>query len=152
MQHDRRDLGNITFPITIDSGACASVIPTNWCTHVPLTSTPQSDAGEFFNAANGQRIYNEGNRMITMMTREGALKDMNFTVCGVAKALGSISQMCRAGHRVVFNPPADPDGSYIEHVKTGECMWLEEQSGLYVLNTSLHYKYIYIYNIIYYIF
>ena len=45
--------------------------------------------------------------------------------------------MCRAGHRVVFNPPGDPDGSYIEHVQTGECMWLEEQAGLYVLNTKV---------------
>ena len=45
--------------------------------------------------------------------------------------------MCRAGHRVVFNPPGDPDGSYIEHVATGECMWLEEQAGLYVLNTRV---------------
>ena len=75
--------------------------------------------------------------MVTMMTREGAMRDMNFTVCGVSKALGSVSQMCRAWHRVAFNPPGDPDGSYIEHVQTGECMWLEEQAGLYVLNTKV---------------
>ena len=72
-----------------------------------------------------------------MMTKEGVLRDMNFTVCGVSKALGSVSQMCRAGHKVVFNPPGDPDGSYIQHVETGECMWLEEQAGLYVLNTKM---------------
>ena len=45
--------------------------------------------------------------------------------------------MCRAGHRVAFNPPGDPDGSYIEHIATGECMWLEEQAGLYALNTRV---------------
>ena len=118
--------------IIIDSGACASVMPTQWCSHVPLQKTPQSEAGEYFNAANGQRIYNQGNKTVTMMTREVTMRDMNFTVCGVSKALGSVSQMCRAGHRVVFNPPGDPNGSYIEHVASGECMWFEEQAGLYM--------------------
>ena len=123
------------YPIIIDSGACASVIPTNWCSHVPIRETPQSQAGEYFKAANGERIYNEGQRTITMMTQEGSKRDMKFTVCGVSKALGSVSQMCKAGHRVVFNPPWDENGSYIEHI--GECMWLEERVGLYVLNTKV---------------
>ena len=72
-----------------------------------------------------------------MMTREGATRDMRFTVCDVSKALGSVSQMCRTGPRVVFNPPWDPTGSYIQHIDTGECMWLEEQNGLYMLNTKV---------------
>ena len=71
------------------------------------------------------------------MTREGAWRDMSFTVCDVAKALGSVSQMCRAGHTVVFNPPWHEDGSYIEYLDTGERMWLEEHNGLYVLNTKV---------------
>ena len=65
------------------------------------------------------------------------MRDMKFTVCDVSKALGSVSQMCRVGHRVVFNPPWDPMGSYILHVQTGEKMWLEEQNGLYVLSTKI---------------
>ena len=35
------------------------------------------------------------------------MRDMRFTVCDVSKALGSVSQMCKVGHRVVFNPPFD---------------------------------------------
>ena len=72
-----------------------------------------------------------------MMTREGAMRDMHFTVCDVSKALGSVSQMCKVGHRVVFNPPWDPQGSYIERIETGECMWLEERNGLYMLDTKV---------------
>ena len=72
-----------------------------------------------------------------MMTQEGALRDMKFTVCDVAKALGSVFQMCRTGHRVVFNPPWSPHGSYIEHEETGERMWLREEGGLYMLNTKV---------------
>ena len=38
------------------------------------------------------------------------MRDMRFTVCDVAKAFGSVSQMCRTGHIVVFNPPWHEDG------------------------------------------
>ena len=132
-----RQWEQLPFPIVIDSGACASVLPTDWCNHVNLLKTPQSEAKEFFRAANGKKIYNEGQKLITMMTKEGAVRDMNFIVCSVTKALGSVSQMCRAGNRVVFNPPWDPEGSYIENEHTGERLWLEEQGGLYVLHAKV---------------
>ena len=127
----------LPFPIVIDSGACASVLPTDWCGHVNLLKTPQSEAKEYFRAANGKKIYNEGQKLVSMMTKEGAMRDMSFTVCSVTKALGSVSQMCRAGNKVVFNPPWSDEGSYIEHEETGERLWLEEQGGLYVLHAKI---------------
>ena len=72
-----------------------------------------------------------------MMTREGNMRDMRFTVCDVSQPLGSVSQMCRVGHRVVFNPPWGPERSYIQYIETGECMRLEEHIGLYMLNTKI---------------
>ena len=128
---------SLPFPIVIDSGACASVLPTEWCNHVSLLKTPQSEAGEYFRAANGKKIFNEGQKLVTMMTKEGAMRDMSFTVCSVTKALGSVSQMCKAGNKVIFNPPWHPEGSYIEHEGTGERLWLEEQGGLYVLQAKV---------------
>ena len=62
---------------------------------------------------------------------------MKFTSCEVSKARGSVSQICRVGHRVLFNFPWHEDGSYIEHVDTGEHMWLCERNGLYVLDTRV---------------
>ena len=62
---------------------------------------------------------------------------MSFIVCSVTKALGSVSQMCKAGNKVVFNPLWSPEGSYIEHEQTGERLWLEEQGGLYVLQVKV---------------
>ena len=109
----------LPFPIVIDSGACASVLPSDWCSHVSLLRTPQADAGEYFRAANGKKIFNEGQKLVSMMTKEGAMRDMSFTVCAVTKALGSVSQMCKAGNKLVFNPPWHPEGSYIEHEETG---------------------------------
>ena len=125
------------YPIIVDSGACASVMPTNWCQHVSLRETPQSQAGEFSRAANGQPIHNHGEEVVSIVTKEGAKRDMRFTICDVSKALGFVSRMSRAGHRVVFNPLWDAAGSYIQHIQSGENMWMEEQNGLDVLNIKV---------------
>ena len=128
---------SLPFPNVIDSGACASVMPSDWCSHVKLLKTPQVEAGEYFRAANGKKIFNEGQKPVSMMTKEGAMRDMSFAVCAVTKALGSVSQMCKAGNKVVFNPPWHPEGSYIEHEEAGGRLWLEEQGGLYVLHAKV---------------
>ena len=41
------------FPVVVDSGASASVMPQEWCPVVPIVSTPQSEQGEFFTAGGG---------------------------------------------------------------------------------------------------
>ena len=122
------------YPIIIDSGACASVMPTSWCRHIPIEESEKSKAKEFFRAANGQMIFNEGQKLVTFMNKEGTLRDMSFTGCDASKALGSASQMRRTGHRVVFNPPWDPEGFNIERNETQETMGITEQNGLYVLD------------------
>ena len=98
---------HLPFPVVVDSGASVSVLPEQWRPHVPTVSTPQSQQGEFYRVANGNKIRNKGQKFVTMMTREGAQRDMKFTACDVAKALTSVSQMCRAGNRVAFNPPME---------------------------------------------
>ena len=128
---------NLPFPIITDSGACASVMPTSWRSHVPLHETQQSKAGDYYKAANGSKIYHEGERVVSMMTQEGSMRDMRFTVCDVSKALGSMSQMCRTRHRIVFNPPWSEEGSFIEHADARERVWLQEEGGLYVLRTKV---------------
>ena len=127
----------LPFPITVDSGACTSVMPTSWCTHVLVEETNESKSGEFFRAANGEKIFNEGKKTISLMTKEGVCRDMRFTSCEVSKALGFVSQIYRAGHAVIFNPPWHEDGSYIEHLETGEKMALSEQNGLYMLDARV---------------
>lgn len=66
------------------------------------------------------------------MTREGATRDMRFEVCNVTRALGSVSQMRRAGHNVASNPANDPAGSYIQHLETVQKMWLTENKMAYI--------------------
>lgn len=120
--------------MVVDSGISVSVMPQEWCPHVPTVPTPQSEQREYYRAANGNNIYNKGQKSVTMMTRDGAQRDMKFTVCDVAKAFASVSQMCRIGNRVVFNPPWSNDGSYIQHLDTGDKLWLHEENGLYMFD------------------
>lgn len=124
-------------PIIIVSGACTSVMPTHWCPHVPTVEIAEPESREFFRAAKEQKNFNEGSKTVLLMTKEGVKLDMGFISCEVAKALGSVSQICRAGHRAVFNPEWSEEGSYIEHLETGETMWSTTHNGLYVLDTRV---------------
>ena len=112
-------MGTIISPIVIDSGACPSVLPTDWCNHVNLMKAPQPEANESVRAANGREIYNKGQKFGSMMTREVAMRDVSFSACSVIKALGAVSQMFRAGNNVASNPPWSLEGSHIEREETG---------------------------------
>ena len=59
-----------SFPIIVDAGASASVMPTDWCNHTPIEQTPGSEAGELFRAANDLKIPNEGERYVPMVIRD----------------------------------------------------------------------------------
>ena len=59
---------------------------------------------------------------------------MNFQVCPVTKALGSVSKIVKRGHRVVSDSSYDGSGSYIQNKKTGRKMYLRETNGIYVLD------------------
>jgi len=48
----------------------------------------------------------------------------------VTKVLGSVSKICEAGNRVVF----DESGSYIESVSTGRRTKLEKEKGVYCMS------------------
>ena len=113
---------SLPYPVIIDSGAAASVLPERWCGHIKTVPTEASRNGEHYTAANGGKIFNRGEKTGTMMSREGHLRNMRFTSCDVKRALGSVSSICRQGHTVVFNAPDHPDGSYIYHIASGERM------------------------------
>ena len=54
---------------------------------------------------------------------------MKPQVCEVNKALLSVKRLTAVGNRVVF----DPEGSYVEDIKTGDITWLREDNGMYML-------------------
>ena len=65
---------SLPYPIVVDSGASASVTPEKWCEHVQLHETEASKRCIYYTAANGHKIYNKGERQVTMMSREDHLR------------------------------------------------------------------------------
>ena len=93
--------------------------------------------GKAYSAANGHTIKNEGERLVSMVTKEGQWKNMTFQVCDVTRPLASVSKIVEAGHSVIFNPSHDARGSYIQNHATGERTWPTARDGVYVLETKV---------------
>ena len=54
-------------------------------------------------------------------------------VTNVRKSLMSVSKICDAGHRVIF----EKQGGYIEHVDSGERTRFARRGGVYALQVNL---------------
>ena len=120
--------------ITIDSGAAETVCPETTGRHYELKPSIGSEAGLEYQSATGEAIPNLGEKELSLMLSDGSTRLMNFQVAkGVSKPLGSVSRICAAGHRVVF----DDEGSFIEHKTTGQTTWLRQENGVYVLDAWL---------------
>ena len=128
---------SLPYPIIIDSGAAASVMLAKWCAHINAVETEGSRHGKLYTAANGGKIFEEGEKVVTLMSQEGMMRNMRFTSCDVEKALGSVSAICSQGHTIVFNGPDHPDGSYIYHIESGERIELQHKDGVFVLNNKI---------------
>ena len=105
-------------------------MPSDWRPHCPTQVSQAQKDGDFYTAANGDPIFNEGEKTLWVTSKDSYSKRrMTFQLAKVNKALGSVSQIVQNGNKVVF----DGSGSYIEADDTKERMWLTERNGVYVL-------------------
>ena len=103
----------------------------DWFLDYSTREPAASRAGAHYTAANGDPIFNKGEKILVMSDAKGNnIRQMKFQVCEVTKALGSVMKIVKNGNRVIF----DDSGSYIEHKATGGKMWLKEHEGVYVLD------------------
>ena len=72
-------------------------------------------------------------RPVVYTHEDGARHMMSFQVAGVHKALGAVSKIVGAGHRVVFDDEVTC-GSYIEDKKSGHKTKLRQTNGVYFLD------------------
>ena len=125
---------SLPYPVIIDSVAAESVLPKDWC---PQASVRKGEAfGKSYTAANGSAIKNRGEKIVSMVTREGQWKDFKFQVCDVTWPLASVSKIVEAGHSVVFSPEWK-GGSYIMNIQTGEKTWLAQRGGVFLLDAKV---------------
>ena len=120
----------IPIKVTVDSGACETVMPLSMCEAIPVEPSPQSQRGTDYEVANGETIPNLGERRCVVMT-ENALgpKLMNFQVCDVHKPLLSVSKVNEMGYRCIL----EKEGGYFQDLQTNECIPLHREGNLYVL-------------------
>ena len=100
-------------------------------------ATEKEKEENWFTAADGGEVRVSGNKTLLMAMLDGsdAVRTMDFTVCGVTKALGSVNRICSRGNKVIFDTGAG--NSYIESKTTGENIYLRESNGTYVLDVAV---------------
>ena len=111
-------------------------MPKSWLPDFPIEESEGSRRGEFYHTADGTRIYNQGQRRVTVATQDGNIeRGMTFQIADVDKALGSVKQIVNKGNKVVFDQDAKgTDVSYILNKITQERMPLRVENGVYVLD------------------
>ena len=113
--------------LKIDSGAIDTCIPTHVAKAFPIKETMFSKLGINYQAANGTEIKNHGERMLKGFTEGWQTINLCTQVADVRTTLGSVSQMVKAGNRVVFSP----SGNKIINEHTGLEIPIRDSNGSY---------------------
>ena len=102
--------------MTIDSGAAETVTSEEAIPEFPTMSPSGPERDTKYVLPDGGAVDNQGEKHVDVTTQEGAKCKIRMQVTQVRKSLMSVSKICDAGHRVVFNKV----GGYIEHEETGQ--------------------------------
>ena len=119
----------------LDSGATTNVIPTSVGKSYEIQPSESSKAGVMYEIANGDEIPNLGEKLMPVVTAEGAWKGLLAQVADISKALQSVRSLVKAGHAVVFGDDDENGGtcSYIVNKVTGECTSVKDDGVNYLL-------------------
>ncbi len=116
--------------ITVDSGACVTVMPRSLCEGISILQNRLSREGVEYEVANGTHIPDLGERTCEMMTvGSNTAKRIVFQVADVHKPLLSISGCADMG----FDCHLDDKGGHLTDRETGEGIPLERRENLYIM-------------------
>ena len=122
----------IQIEVTVDSGACVSVMPVEVCEGIGILQTALSrgDNPQEYEVANGETIPNLGERKCEVMT-VGSIqaKRITFQVADVHKPLLSISACAGMGYDCFLGK----EGGSLRDRITGEIIPLDRQGSLYTM-------------------
>ena len=114
--------------ITIDSGACDTVMPAKMCPHISMFTTPLT--GYEYEVANGAGLPNLGERRCLMMTENSNLmKKIAFQCADVHKALLSVGKLADFGYECTLGKT----GGVLRDTATGDTIPLHRRENLYVM-------------------
>lgn len=119
--------------LTIDSGAAEHVIGPDTLPHIPTQPSEGSKNGVHYVTANGTKMANQGEQVISAKTCSGQACRFKLQVTNVRRPLMSVGRICDAGHRVVFGA----NGGYIQSVATGERVPFRRDNNVYRLGVTV---------------
>ena len=120
----------VLIDVTVDSGACVSVMPSGLCTGISIVENDLSRGGVEYEVANGESIANLGERRCQVMTVGSMIpKQITFQVADVHKPLLSITACSDLG----FDCYLGKEGGSLRNRMTGEVIPLERRGSLYSL-------------------
>ena len=114
----------------MDSGAADHCASKEAAPHVPVRPSPGARKGQHFVAANGDRVANEGEQTLHVMTEEGAETDMAVQITDVKKPLFSVTKLCGRGNRAVFGR----GGGVIHNLATNKLTPFRRRGGIYTID------------------
>ena len=120
----------VEIEITVDSGACVTVMPRTLCQGISILQNRLSLDGVEYEVANGAHIPNLGERRCEMMTvGSDKSKRITFQVADVHKPLLSISGCADMG----FDCFLGEKGGHLRDRESGETIPLERRDNLYIM-------------------
>jgi len=121
-----------TVTAVIDSGAEESVAPPGVFPQAVVPSR-MSRAGGRYRAANGTKIRNLGQQLVSFTTAEGHSCSMPFQVAEVERPLISVAHLTAAGNRVELNDA----GGCIVNRTTGRAIELTKRGRIYTIEMQV---------------
>ena len=116
--------------VTVNSGACDTVMPLSSCSDFGLRESPQQRSGMVYEVANRASLANEVERRCLMMTRGAtAPKRITFQVAEVHNTLLRITRAADAGYECHLNAK----GGYLLDTYGGEKIPIARMGNLYVM-------------------
>ena len=122
--------GWVEIEVTIDSGACDTVMPAAWCGHISILQSDDSRRGVEYEVANGETIPNLGERHCLLMSENSnIMKKIVFQTADIHKPLLSVSRCADLGYKCVLGA----DGGELIDSVTGETIPIHRRGNLYVM-------------------
>ena len=116
--------------ITVDSGACDTVMPTSLSPQIALLENAASKSGMEYEVANGAGLPNVGEKRCVVMTEDSSLpKRMTFQCADVHKPLLSVSRIADLGYECTLGNK----GGLLRDTMTGDIVPLHRRGNLYFL-------------------
>lgn len=114
----------------VDSGASESVAPPNMVPNIPVRPSAGSRRGQHYVSASGERMANQGEQKLPVVTENGEERSVTFQVTDVARPLCSVARICSQGNRVIFGAR----GGVIQNLETGSETPFLLEDGVYTMS------------------